>query len=562
MQKIEEKILTLINEKTELSTFFEHTDIQHKINEAFEQLTRRPFGLCSREFIEQILIFNEDVFGHATTNQLWCMIEDYITAQRFPELTNNVESALERIHEKINNIFENNIYSGNKESGTYLLPRELANAHFIKCIYLSNDKTLINLFKHYLPTPHFSLFKGSDVPEEIALLEKTATNIIEKAKEFEPAFKQIQRAFRRKQRMSEEVNRITKAIPYYLKQEKLLAQDIIRDANTPYTPKKCSEKIAQRIVSAAEKIILFDTVKHWTSMDTIHSILDDALYGRRTLLQHYIPFRPAALMMGDIDSGDANVICMSAGEIDPSALQAGTCELVFDLDKLMHDHPVAFFKQRDLGYDNKKIRHVNMQNKDLFFTHTQKLRTSVAGYTPIQITNKCGSFQEYAVLPEQLFISYNIEKIHQILTLNFFRFLDNLHTINQTATSNITNDTYCLIEKLSDEELLIFLKNLGKQMSDTMEFNFYGAYQIELSAIQSISILNFSGTQDYTLNIAELIKELESGNTLILSEAKENVPQVFQSHRFMDYLLSEITHADSKKELESIRTMGDTSPAP
>ncbi|MDQ2994020.1 MAG: hypothetical protein M3R00_03610 [Pseudomonadota bacterium] len=134
----------------------------------------------------------------------------------------------------------------------------------------------------------------------------------------------------------------------------------------------------------------------------------------------------------------------------------------------------------------------------------------------------------------------------------FLRFLDTLKdSTNQDAPEEI-HRIYNIINSLTEDELTDFLTEHGKNMSDTCEFNFYGAYRIDFDLIHTIKSIgeNVNDTNThYTINFPEFILELQKGNIKKFSEAKQAMPNLFQSSRFIEYLRSKATHPDATAEL-------------
>lgn len=417
------------------------------------------------------------------------------------------------------------------------------------------------MFSKNLPVPSIEVFEGGPIPPFIQQRAEASTKAVLKFLEsravssVEPAVIRLQRSFRAKRRQKEERVRVSKYETIDGETEierKAGAEEALREANTPYRPKKCSPELADRIVKAAEKVKLFSTVHHLTSERALENIFNGSLAGRRNLLQSYLPFKPAALRSADLaeGGGDANVICFGPSDIDPKAIQEDSIDLVFDLDKL-GTNPCIFYKQRDLGYGVDKQREMRIgKGQSLLFSHTSDLRKPERGHTNLQIfTGKYGGSVAYSELPNYLFIAYDVPHMHQILALNFFRFLDTLCGLDYSSQKTRIDSIYADIEKLDDKELLEFLTDLGQKMTDTAEFNFYGAYQIDFSALQTI----YSKKSDYKLVLPEFIKELQSGNQKKLKEAVAEIPTIFKSHRFLDYLLSKVENDAVRKDLLELR---------
>lgn len=101
-----------------------------------------------------------------------------------------------------------------------------------------------------------------------------------------------------------------------------------------------------------------------------------------------------------------------------------------------------------------------------------------------------------------------------------------------------------------------FLQALGCTMSDTAEFNIYGAYKLDFTAIKSINIYKYKDSRiTYTLELKQFVEQLQAGNIAALEKAIKNIPSLFTSYRFIDYLLIKNVHsADIVKKLEVLRS--------
>jgi len=351
-------------------------------------------------------------------------------------------------------------------------------------------------------------------------------------------------------------------------------------ANTPYKPIGIPRSnIADRIIRVTENpdFKLFDTVAHLTADSACTSILNNALYGRKTLQQLHQPFRPAALWEFDAQNGDVNVICCGPYRIDSECIKPETTRFVFEVKKLSVRN--SFFKQLDMGF-NDKIQHTILiaKNTDKSYQLKFSLNTfekkvqlelfeDLKPKTFFQSMFNLTENQDHRKfdLPRNLFISYNTKEIHKILTLNFFRFLDSMPLQKKTPI-------YEAIGSLNDTELHAFLVELGQKMSDKSEFNLYSAHQIDFESIREItSAYETKGWQfndrSYTFELQNFVKHLQSSDSEILKtaentfeDAKRHLPHIFNSYRFLDYLLTQIPkdstqpiHTELQNKLKELR---------
>lgn len=418
----------------------------------------------------------------------------------------------------------------------------------IRSVYLSNNAALIDIFARNLPFPSLDIFRGYPIPEIVMEKHKEVANTLLRFQNNPKVVEQViksQRIWRNKQRMREEKARIENRSEWR-DLPKSPAEDLIREASTIYMPKCANERLAQRIIKVAKGISLFSVMNHLTSVVNIQNIFDDCLYGRRTLHNFYKMFSPSALFNSDIYEGDGNVICMGPRKIDPIAMKENTLKLVFDLEKLSSSsNPTIFYKQRDFGFSKESRENVfiplNVNGKPLTFYSSGK---GSNGFSTIILNGDA-----FFTLPNYSLISYNLRDIHQIFILNFFRFLD---ANNKENGKILADQIYAELNNASDEELVQFLKSVGEQLSITSEFNFYGAHQIDFSTLTEITLYRDGENPHYTLNISQLIDSLNQNNLTLLHQAKKHLPKVFQSTRFLDYLIKHTVSEPSKAELHQL----------
>lgn len=533
-----------------------------------DQLARMPFGKTSSEFHNHPLL--EDYFkkcAYYGDFGLWLLIEQFLAA------TNNkndmVENhAIQAIAIKLKTLSDE-IHRKNG-CGIFRLDWEI-----IRNVYLSNNQKLIHLFAKFLPAPKRNIFSQENLPTFVLECENKSFQEIIKIMvrndwdfDFvERHISSLQRKFRFKRRMKEERNRISEWLGQKLYKkidQKISAEEMILDANIPYLPKRCNRKLAIRLYKAAKKVKLFSTVRHLTSPSGLVSIFDDAIYGRRTLKEFYLPFRAAGLDYSDIQNGDGNVICFGPNEIHSNCTPSGsdTVEIIMELDKIK-PNPCLFFKQLDLGFPLTRTRKFVLGEKEFFFTHTdERLMYYTNSKHPhfvmydIAANSESNSKELYAysALPHASLISYNFRRMHQILALNFFRFIDTLCIISKDSSrftseihNQLINQIYSELDKLSDDKLVSFLEDVGRQLTDTMEFNFYGAYRIDFDSILNINIIKSEYSQSsrrhlterpFSLNLPQFIEALQKGNLEVLQEARTKLPNLFKSYRFVNYLIS------------------------
>ena len=452
-----------------------------------------------------------------------------------------------------------------KDTGAGIPPSELYSQSVIRAVYLSENKELIDIFKRHLPLPSPYVFKDDTIPpmilEKNAAIEQSINAIQQRSPhlsldELTDKIVMIQRRLRSKLRYQEELKRIASRPIWKSFLKDSSPEQCIHDANTPYRPRCADQVLAARIMAAAQKVRLFATVKHLTSGEHLKNIFDDALYGRRQLLESYKSFRPASLFQGDIDEGDGNVICFGPCDIDSRAMKDDTVEILFDFDKLSKNKSNIFFKQRDLGFGLDRVRTISIspaRSTPLFFSHTSFAYGEKKGCSYFHLYHSVNRSPKAAAwVPNYALISYNVGNIHQILTLNFFKLIDSEYHENFQL---IRDEIYTDLASLSDEALIECLENIGRQLCDTSELNFYAAHQIDFSTVMALTYYQHGSRSraPYTLNIQNLIDSLESRDISMLEKAKTHIPGALNSYRFLDYLSSKVTSHVGLEAIHQLR---------
>ena len=495
-------------------------------------------------------------------------VEDYIQSATRADSASSLEatSKLELIKQELKRLSSD--FFNARWQPNFLPKVQFPENALIRKVILSNNQPLIKLFAKYLPRSYAHMFSSEPLPESIVTSVNQKAEIIaafvkrnidkrRSLNELEYMPIMLQRIIRARYRTMQEINRIMNVY----KLTKAKARAAIRQANIPYRPQGCSSELADRIMQAAAKVQLFSTIKHLTAANALGKIFDDCIYGQKTLLQFNLPFRRAALHSDDIMNGDGNAICFGPQYIDPQCLSGITAEITLKTSMLDGRNHCMFFKQRDFGYAVDRMREVTLGDSKLYFSHTSSLRIGNLYHSNLQLFSVPKFYDysrtHYSELPNYNFIATDIFKMHQILTLNFFRFIDILRSDDGIAAAK-TRAIYAEIEKLSDWELENFLQDLGRQMTDTTEFNFYGAYRVDFDAIRSIAIYT-EKTKTYELNMWDFTSQLQRGNLSALHEAREKIPTLFASYRFIDYLLSNSLHENTVRELTILRA-GITTP--
>ncbi|MBS0290081.1 MAG: hypothetical protein JSS07_08630 [Proteobacteria bacterium] len=517
----------------------------------FAFLDTLPIGAWPKELIDSFLHRTSDYLIPSEYTNHYLLLR--IKCEQYVKAT-STESKAGLLIEIENQLIDYQKHSF-PNSGAKLPFPGLFQGCLLKNVYLFQNEELILLFAKYLPVPKAEYFQ--DVPKYIKAREASynelVTNFIAKNKEYhfeqlENKILTIQRKFRSIKRQKEEQHRIPEIFPELFPPKN--NEISVENFGKPYVPQKCSSALANRIVNAASKIKFLRNIRHLTNEDAIKSIFNDCLYGRVNLMLSFIPFNPASLHSTDIENGDANVICCGAdyGKIDS---RTQNIELTFDLNKMnLGATHCAFFKQQDLEFGDNSIRAVKLDmHNTLFFKHTGSnlLEFRKRKYKYMHLTLKDQkNFDYIGEVANYELISYDIENINSVLILNFFRYLDNLIPLKNDDTTDVTAKVYQAIKAMTDEELDDFLKNIGLNFSDTMEFNYYGGHQIDFNSLVNIKKMRFGGD---SLNIPDFIAQLQAGQLEKLKKAKQIFPFIFQSYRFLDFLSSKIDNALILNEL-------------
>ena len=538
---IEVAILRAMAE-TEISRYAE-------LNKLCEELMDVPLGQSSLEFIHSI--------KHAhlpETTKIWRLIETYLVHAKYD--VNSASADLKMLESTMKARLDDRYALGPR--------RYLFNPNLIRRVYMTENEPLIQVFKKLLPMPTPAVFEGHIAPHFILEQERMNTlHVLNFLKErtieaVEGDVTKIQRWLRAQKRQKMETDRIPRVHGEWVREfpDKRIAE-IMQEANTRYFP-QCRDKfLAYRIFAASARVKLFSTLKHLTSKKALKSILDDGLYGRETLEHFYMSYSPAVLDDNDVERGDKDVICLGPDEIDYNCKEKASLEIVFDFEKIDRNNRCIFYKQRDFGYATYEEKEITIGNATATFSHPNTnydlYQRSYRYPYPNSLEITFSGKTAYSELPDFLFMSNNVEHIHQILTLNFFRFLDRVTDIQGDRDLAFSEEIYSQIATLNDDELVQFLTELGKAMVQTAEFNFYGAHKIDIA-----TVLTF--THDgFTLTMADFIKQLEAGDMEAFRTAQKNIPQLFQSYRFVDYLLSAVSNQSIKSELTQLRKQCTTS---
>lgn len=525
--------------------------------------TSEPLQACNQEsyrFLkENYQELQQVLCGHVRDRLLLFFLVQSYFHEKTPESAEKLESYLKTVQQED---FDS--------CGIKILRASIADGAIVRSVYRSEDEKLVELFEKYLPKPSADLFKqdGGPIPDRIGTKLKEAEATIDRLAErrgldiLEKCALCIQRQFRGYQKRAREVLRIVQVEREALEGivtddtsslfDEQQARQWIRAGNQPYLPKCADHNLAKRIFNAAYLVEDAPSIRHLTAAQTLPNILDECLYGRQILAARYMSYRPAQLGSSDQENGDANVICFGPQEIDTGAWKPESVELILDMKAFKEKekrNPCIFFKQLDLGFRFQGERRVEIHSDaSISFDHTKPLEDGLLRHTGFTLHKGWHGEEKYAEIPYQQMISSNFRSMTAIQTLNFFRFLDHLKDSERGSQDETTRATitaiYREIATLDDTQLVSFLSRLHTEITDTAEFNFYGAYRIDLSLIDIVRYHpdDLPSEQSFEVRISEMIDLLNQGDATLYQKAKEKIPSLFKSKRFMQFLRSKVTN--------------------
>lgn len=328
-----------------------------------------------------------------------------------------------------------------------------------------------------------------------------------------------------------------------------IEDQVISNANTVYIP-KCDDSLKIKISTALEGICLFDKIKHYCSTKFITSILDQGLYGHKSLKSFNHEFRQASLFYDDCTNGDSNAIFFAVDKVDQRCLQENTTIITLDLEKIDLSNSNLFFKQKDLGYSVNVTssydgyEKFSINKNEYKFNCNKIMRIPINKHMNIQFYEPTGSIL-YSQLLNFEFISSNMKDMHKILVMNFFKFIDNLRD-DYGPEVNFAKSFYKQLGSLDDNELQAKLKEIGKKFSKVMEFNAHGSFIIPPAAICEFTNLD---TKD-KLVTSLVINKLKKNEPI--NKEIEDFKEVFASRRYLEYLKSETGSEVIEKMLDKV----------
>lgn len=540
------------------------------VHSALRSLMLLPFHAFSNAFIQHpdfqhcvnVLAQYTSDLGEKTT--FWYKILLYLHAKDDPSYQTVLFAEFELWISKFID-YE----SGKKQAGTHMPVPGMTDNSLIKHIYLSDDTKLIQFIQKYSQLPPTRLFDPKNIPTCVSDHDNTVMASIknhigsqhERLELIEKSTITIQRHFRYQHRLKEESHRIKKQYlghSFFRRNAtwaNINSKKIMHNANRPYVPETPNKKLVTRIMTLTQSAELYETIRHVTAHDTLDSVLDEGLFGRRNLEAMHIPFKPAAFMSHDLANGDGNVVCFGTNKIDPKA--TGNIEITYRIKPLEKSKLPALYKLQDFQYSDCGIRKIHFDGDYFCFSLAKPFLEDAwcrlfeeQKSTQFQIHDPESNMGLYRTrIPHCLLISYDIKNFSQILMLHLFRFIDALETLEDTPATDYIETFYDKLDKMDDVTLSSFLEEAGRALSDTAEFNFYGAHKLDFSAVVNIR----NRDSGYALHLPSLIETLNMGETSPLEEAHANMPNLLHSYRFIDYLLANTSNMHSQQALLSFR---------
>lgn len=584
MHPIEEEIIKLLteikNKNSKKSFFYQFNEIHDyiKLEKLFATL-KASSAIESQDFLAHSLLveyithasrqkwesYSDGDVRLSSSNYLifWHLIRTY--QMQVVAHEPRAEESIIAIEKKLKT--EELKYNEGLENGKGIHDADMFYPSLIRDVYRSGDLRLIALFEKYLHVhPREDFFDEHTIPDNVREKALEASQALHSffsrnrhdIQSAEKQIIQIQRSFRNNRRIKEdEMRRKGQPLP-----------------DAPYRP-LCDSVLADRLMESASRVKLFSKLRHLTNQAALTAIFDNGLAGRNTLIKQLQKFTPAALTHFDIGFGDANKICFGPQGIDSSWLNEKTVEIIFSGDLQYQEKLPASCKQQDLGFVTRRDKYPptplfleGTPLSSLSFIHTERLSDKKEiEFLLLDINQRPVAWAKLS--PSEL-MTNNLIDVSQIFVLNFFKFIDNLAIYNPSVgtrefkpapATSLVQSIYDKIGALSPAELDAFLHRIGLACTRTAEFNIYGVHQIDFSTIESITaryLFQYDQAQamevglsdSYILNIKNFISALNEGSSLKLHEARQNIPELFKSYRFLEFLNANIHDQSIRTQLE------------
>jgi hypothetical protein len=505
-------------------------------------------------------------------------------------ISSSDDEILERIKSSLD--MECAIYNEKRDrgDGTAMHDPNIYHPSVFRAVYQSNRESLITLFQSAYGDvmPKEESFIDSPVPQPV---RNKTYSIIKTLHElalarpnvpfetFDHAAVVIQRVFRRSARNQTYITLLSQ-----LAASNKIPQEPVSDPRT-WKPRCNNATLATRIVRLYKAVNLFQTVRHLTNQKALASIFNDGLFGQKNLVDNLMVFKPAALVDDDIARGDSNVICLGPNAIHSLWIDDNTVEIVFNADVLLNSCAPIFMKQRDFGFDTSYQRDKfpreslfpgseDIDFKDISFTCSESSYFNIFSIEFMVFKQDIPFAHATFPFNEFLFNNHRKPNLHEMLASSFFKFWDSLACMPEHKGSGgdqnvreCVNQFYSKLSKLTDEELKNFIERVGKALLTTAEFNIYGAYRIDDFAMIERITSGYKWTIEsplsefeakglpYTLCLKDFLSGLNEGDTHVIETAVQNIPELFKSYRFLDYLILKTTESRTKSQLQDLRAL-------
>lgn len=435
------------------------------------------------------------------------------------------------------------------------------NRLLIRNVYLTGDNTLIHLFNQFFAIPKQAVFTDVTPPASVLAAEEKSIETLKKITATTPMERitlRLQRQFRQKKWQQKITELFNTHWP-----DQTTAQ-LLAKADLPYRPQQCSAKLANRIMKAASNVQLFDTVRHYTDTAALTSLFDDGIYARQLVRQHYLP--ESRIRRSPLNPENTAVIRFPIHPIQfQDQKNPDDIELIFNSESLLKNNPSLVYEHHDLS---RYHQHINLsfgrQHMGFLWGEARPSEPSfglaLTAFTQPKIKTEPSNGKKSNVrrhpataahIPRYLFMPQKLDNLHQILALNFFRYIDIIH--QNPDNKGRFKFIYRELETLSDEDLERFIKDIGGVLTETAAFHVNGGHQIDFHILKAIKRL------DYTLDLPLFIQKLNTGEKDPLLDAIKHLPKAFHSRRFLDYLLKVVHHKENHRLLFELKKKCATS---
>ena len=266
----------------------------------------------------------------------------------------------------------------------------------------------------------------------------------------------------------------------------------------PANISKCSH-ITQVIHELTVKRAVVSNIQyHWTTKSNfINMLYSGYIYGNKTLQKKNIFFRKNALENGDIQNGDADVICCARHMVDFLALHNKTekklkndlVRLAIDVNKVVHENGYnQFFKLFDLyspafnytaHIDTRLSITIVRKERGKEITLSVTLNGQI--YTAVLFDNTIQS--------KHAMICYgNLFTFNRFCLLAFFRMLD------KPENKSLSDAIITYFMQCTQQQLMKTLTIIAQSITIFAEYNFNSSIQLTNSIIKEVHFVDRNTT--------------------------------------------------------------------